>query len=45
MKRIAVATMLATLVACGVDGKPTPPAAKTGLVISGDARMGVVARP
>lgn len=30
-----------TLAACGADGAPEPPS-KTGITISGDARVGVV---
>jgi len=30
-----------TLAACGADGAPEPPS-KTGITISGDARIGVV---
>lgn len=41
----ALALMLATLAACGVDGPPTrpePPAeARPGVHVSGEARIGV----
>ncbi|WP_294969090.1 hypothetical protein [Tabrizicola sp.] len=32
-----------TLAACGADGAPEPPA-KTGITISGDARVGIVVK-
>ncbi len=43
MKYLALALTLATLAGCGVDGKPTPPA-RSGVTISGDARVGVSAK-
>jgi predicted small lipoprotein YifL len=46
--RAAFLLSLLALAACGVDGAPVPPAAKTtpppGLSISGEARVGVVSR-
>lgn len=39
----ALALLLATLAACGVDGAPTRPDPETpGLQVSGEARIGVV---
>ena len=32
---------LMALAACGADGNPTPPAAKTGASVSGDVQIGV----
>jgi hypothetical protein len=32
-----------TLAACGADGAPEPPS-KTGITISGDARVGIVVK-
>ena len=43
MKYLAFALTLAALAACGVDGEPTAPA-KSGVTISGEARMGAVAK-
>ena len=42
----ALALMLATLAACGVDGPPTrpDPAPEPGLHVSGEARIGVVGK-
>lgn len=42
----ALALMLATLAACGVDGPPTrpDPVAQPGVQISGEARIGVVSK-
>ncbi len=37
---LALATLLA-LSACGADGEPTPPVAKTGVSVSGDVQIGV----
>jgi hypothetical protein len=34
--------MLGFLAACGADGMPTAPKAQTGIVMSGEARTGVV---
>jgi predicted small lipoprotein YifL len=46
--RAAFVMAVLALAACGVDGAPVPPAAKTtpppGLSISGEARVGVVSR-
>jgi len=43
---LAALSLLSLLAACGVDGAPKPPppkaAPKTGIAISGEARMGVV---
>lgn len=48
MIRAASLVAVLALAACGVDGAPKPPAAKTtpppGLSISGEARVGVVSR-
>ncbi|WP_018000029.1 hypothetical protein [Paracoccus sp. N5] len=39
----ALALMLATLAACGVDGAPTrPEPSAPGLQVSGEARIGVI---
>ncbi|CAM3185528.1 hypothetical protein SAMN04488021_12056 [Paracoccus aminovorans] len=41
----ALALMLATLAACGVDGAPTrPETPPPGLQVSGEARIGVVSK-
>lgn len=43
MTRISAAlALLALLGACGADGAPETPAAKPGVSISGDARIGMV---
>lgn len=45
--RFALILPLVLLAACGADGPPEPPVAKaptTGLVITGDARTGIVFR-
>ncbi|MEH7828169.1 hypothetical protein [Gemmobacter denitrificans] len=42
MRLIPALTLFALLAACGADGPPQKPAAKSGLTISGDARVGVV---
>ncbi len=47
MKRtIATVSLLAMLASCGADGEPTPPSsvAKTGVTISGTARIGVAGK-
>lgn len=43
MKYLSLALTLALLAACGVDGKPTPPS-RSGVTISGEARLGATAR-
>ena len=40
MRALALLSLLA-LAACGADGAPEPPA-KSGLVVSGEAQVGVV---
>lgn len=37
---LALATLLA-LAACGADGEPTPPVAKSGVAITGSIQTGV----
>ena len=37
---LALATLLA-ISACGADGDPTAPTAKTGVSVSGDVQIGV----
>ena len=43
MPRLILVACLA-LAACGADGAPEKPAAKTGITVSGDARIGVVVK-
>lgn len=40
MRLCSALLLLATLAACGADGAPTAP--KSGVTVSGDARIGVV---
>jgi len=42
MKPFAILSILFLLAACGADGKPVAPAAKSGISISGDAQIGAV---
>lgn len=45
MIRLAIILSLPLLAACGADGPPQPPAqgaAKPGITLSGEARIGVV---
>lgn len=43
MIRVSAAfTLLALLAACGADGAPETPAAKPGVTVTGDARIGMV---
>ncbi|MCV6823291.1 MULTISPECIES: hypothetical protein [Halocynthiibacter] len=49
MRILAFLAVTATLSACGVDGRPTPPPSVNdnpppGISISGEARIGVVMR-
>ena len=41
ISRATTLLLLATLAACGADGAPKPPAAKTGLTITGQAEIGI----
>lgn len=41
MKLLLVLAIFLTLSACGADGDPTPPAAKSGVSVSGDVQIGV----
>ncbi len=43
MKYLAMIAALVALAACGVDGAPKPPS-KSGVTISGEARMGATAK-
>ena len=43
MKYLAMIAALAALAACGVDGPPKPPS-KSGITISGEARVGATAK-
>lgn len=49
MKTTVTFILLVALAACGVAGAPVAPrtadAAKTGITVSGDARVGVVINP
>ena len=42
MKTMLYAALLLAVAGCGVDGEPETPQAKSGLTISGEARVGVV---
>ncbi len=42
MRLILALAALAALAACGADGAPEPPAKKSGVTITGEARAGVV---
>jgi hypothetical protein len=42
MRVISSLVLFGFLAACGADGAPTAPNPKTGVAISGDARVGVV---
>ena len=41
MKILFVFASLLALAACGADGAPTAPAAKSGVSVSGDVQFGV----
>ncbi len=46
MTRFVALALVALVAACGVDGPPTPPVKekpRSGITISGDARVGVTA--
>jgi predicted small lipoprotein YifL len=46
MSRLIALALIALLAACGVDGPPTPPVKdkpRSGITISGDARIGATA--
>jgi predicted small lipoprotein YifL len=41
MRAAVVLAILLGLAACGVDGAPKPPAAKSGFSVTGDVAVGV----
>lgn len=42
MRALAALVVFGFLAACGADGAPTAPKAQSGVVMSGEARAGVV---
>lgn len=41
MTRLLALAAILALAACGVDGPPQPPAARTGVSVSGEVAIGV----
>ena len=41
MKTLIAFAALLALAACGADGEPTPPTARSGVSVSGDVQIGV----